>query len=234
MMMNGNYSKNIDGQIYLDFFEFFHKFLKELERYDHNLYEFYFGSSFDNNHFINFKFINDLIGKIQQPNQNSNEYKLYAKLIHSKDELIKKLNYLPRQFLNENLMNILKTNKKEVQITYGLLQYPLTQKCSSCFKDYVDTGKELDDSYPIQLKWCKHTFCRGCLKRYIIRSTNNLIFLTRKDTANNNKRVLRCLNRECEFILFLEDYYNIFGDELFTAIKNNYLYRANQSSVNIS
>jgi hypothetical protein len=230
-MMNANYNKNIDGQIYLDFFEFFNTFLKELARYDHNLYEFYFGSSFNNNYSINFQFINDLMSKIAKPNQNSNEYQIYTKLAYFKDELIKKLNFLPNQFLNPQLMNTLKTNKKEVQITYGLLQCPLTQKCTSCFKDFVDTGKELDDPSPVQLKWCKHIFCRGCLKRYIIRSTNNLIFLTRKDTANNNKRVLKCLSRECEFILFLEDYYNIFGDELFSVIKNNYFMRVNQPSV---
>lgn len=230
--MNENIRLEKEGQVYLNFYDFFKKFLKELERYDQNIYQFYFESIFNSDNYINPQFITDLMSRISVPNQNTHEYQLYLTLNNRANELIATLSSLTNQFLNENMMNLFKDLKKEENVTYGIFQYPKNHKCSSCFKDYVESGNDLLDSSPVQLKFCKHTFCRGCLKRYIIKTTNNLIFLTTKDRANNNKRVLNCLNRDCEFILFLDDYYNIFGDELFTYIRKNYFYRLSKLPVN--
>ena len=229
--MNRNIPQNIEGQKYIDCNEFLNKFFRELEPYDHNIYQYYFGNEFKNNVLINTNFINNFMNNIIQPSPNTKEYKIYNNLKKSKDELIKKIQYLPNQFLNENLMKIIKSNKKEVQINYGSLQFNQPSKCNNCYKDYQEASEESDDAIPIQLIWCKHTFCKRCLRNYIIKSTNNLIFLTRQDNANNNKRTLRCLNKECEFILFLEDYSNVFGDELFSIIQNNYFNRIKQLSV---
>ena len=217
-----------EGQNYLDLFEILNEFLQKLEQYDKNLLNYYFhnGEEINNNNQFSTIFFDKLISKIKIPTQNQ-ENDLYNNIMDYLNILFQKLIDNSRTLENKNFFDIINKNKNQFKTNYGFLQEK-SENCISCFKIFNQNNDDLSDSDPISLKFCKHRFCRECLRNYILRSTNNLVFLTRIDTSNSRKRIIKCLKEECNFILFLEDYYNIFGENLFNSIRENYFKRLNR------
>ena len=208
-----------EKQIYLNLYDSLKDFFRILEKYDQNLIRIYFNNENYSN--LNFpeNYFNDLFNKIKTPN-NQIESGLYQKLYDYFIFINQKLSDNTFSLINDELLTLINQNNNKSVIEFGILKEK-KQNCPSCFKIFDDKNNPTD-SESVKLKYCQHNFCRGCLKDYVLKSTNNLVFLTRIDKANSRKRVLKCLNHECNFILFYEDYYNIFGEELINNINNNY------------
>ena len=213
------------NQEYVDVFEILNEFQRILEQYDQNLL---------NQYFYNFNMINlqfssiffeNLIQKISNI-KNIQESNKFQNLVQKMQNLLNKLNNNSTQLLNEEMIKIIQQNQKETKINYGILTEK-TENCSLCFKIL----KQIDDSpfgsNPISLRFCKHLYCRECLRNYILKSTNNLVFLTRNDESNSNRRVIKCPNKQCNFVIFESDYYNIFCETLKKRIEQNYFFRVN-------
>jgi hypothetical protein len=198
----------------------FRDFSKAIESFDNSLYECYFESP--KNLQISTDFISNIVSKIKEPQQNTKEYNVYQEIIKNAQELFEKFEFLPSNLINQDLADLIHSKIKKEVVTFGTLRTCDISYCISCFRELKQKGESLEDSDPISLKFCHHTFCRSCLRNYILKSTNNLVFLTRADSANKNRRILKCLKSDCGLVLFLEDYYSVFGCERFEIIVQNY------------
>ena len=206
--------KNQIDNLYIDLNELFKDFTKYLEIYDLNLLSIYINNTDKDKLQFSQKMFLNLKNKINSLKYlNANNRKLFQDRI---DNISNYLNNNSLNFVNENL--IIRNQRKNSK-NYGIFLQEKGKNCSSCFKMAND---ETSDAEIISLNFCNHEFCRECLRNYVLKSTNNLVFLKRSDEANSNRRVLKCLTKECEFILFIDDYYKIFGSDQFDIIKNNY------------